>query len=375
MNSIRFFVNRHRRKVLFTLGIVGGGYALYRVYCAQKERMLVLEEEEEAERRADELVEIRLREHFESLQRMSDSSSLAAALDNLKDHLFEALDYTELTERLNKGKGHLIPQEKLQLWERLKILSFTRTVCALWAVTVLNLYTRTQLNILGRHFFINQARGFENLESMDQSIALCQQKFLGSADFLPQYGVTGLIVRMEKIVENILESKHLREPLTVGELYDIFRRILNNFPSSSLQWINYVIPENGLLYQELSSGTSTFGVSQLPRAVLSPFETERAKLEQLMAETRDVLSSNDFALILEQSLKTVLDSMMEEFNTMFEGVTSGSIPLAKLLPPVSHASTVLLEHPTKNRFINIIGNLPQVQSFYALVYANAGGIS
>jgi len=119
----RFFVNRHRRKVLFTLGIVGGGYALYRVYCAQKERMLVLEEEEEAERRADELVEIRLREHFESLQRMSDSSLLAAALDNLKDHLFEALDYTELTERLNKGKGHLIPQEKLQLWERLKILS------------------------------------------------------------------------------------------------------------------------------------------------------------------------------------------------------------------------------------------------------------
>ena len=39
----------------------------------------------------------------------------------------------------------------------------------------------------------------------DESIALCQQKFLGSADFLPQYGVTGLIVRMEKIVENILE--------------------------------------------------------------------------------------------------------------------------------------------------------------------------
>lgn len=368
-------MNRHRRKVLFTLGIVGGGYALYRVYSAQKERMLVLEEEEEAQRQADELVDTRLREHFESLQRMSDSSSLAAALDNLKDHLFEALDYTELTERLNKGKGLLNPQDKFQLWERLKILSFTRTVCALWAMTVLNLYTRAQLNILGRHFFIDQARGFENLESMDQSIALCQQKFLGSADFLPQYGVTGLIVRMEKIVENILESKHLREPLTVGELHDIFRRILNNFPSSSVHWINYVIPENRLLYQELSPGTSTFGVSQLPRAVLSPFETERAKLEQLMAETRDVLSSNDFAIILEQSLKIVLDSMMEEFSTMFEGSTSNSIPLVKLLPPVAHASTVLLEHPTKNRFINIIGNHPQVQSFYALVYANAGGLS
>lgn len=125
---------------------------------------------------------------------VTDSSSLAAPLDTLKDHLLDALDYTELTERLNKGKGHPNPHEKLQLWERLKTLSFTRTVCALWAMTVLNLYTRTRLNIRGRHFFINQARGFANLEPVDQSIALCRQKFLGSVDFLLQYGVTGLIV-------------------------------------------------------------------------------------------------------------------------------------------------------------------------------------
>ncbi|KAH9307016.1 hypothetical protein KI387_011420, partial [Taxus chinensis] len=160
------FMSRHKRKILFTAGFLGSGYALYRVYFSQKERMLALEREEEAQHRADELVETRLREHFENLQNISDSTSLAFGLESLDIRLSEELDYTELTERLSQGRGHLSSEEKLQLWERLKILSFTRTACALWAMTVLNLYIRAQLNILGRHIFIEQARGFENLESM-----------------------------------------------------------------------------------------------------------------------------------------------------------------------------------------------------------------
>ncbi|GLJ49204.1 hypothetical protein SUGI_1038690 [Cryptomeria japonica] len=375
MNSIRAFINRHRRKLFFTAGILGTGYALYRVYFAQKERMLALEREEEAQCQADELVENRLREHFENLQNISDSASLAFGLENLDIRLSEELDYTELTERLSQGRGHLSSEEKLQLWERLKILSFTRTACALWAMTVLNLYIKAQLNILGRHIFIEQARGFENVESMDQSVALCQHKFIESADYLHQYGVSGLIIQMQEVVENLLKSKDLRERFTFAELSDTFTRILEAFSSRLVHWINYVIPENGILNEELSASSSMFGVSQLPRAVLSPFQSERAKLEQLMAETHSVLSSDDFGVILELALKAVLDNMMKEFYTIFEGNTSGGIPLAKILPPVARVSSVLLEHPIKNRFINIIGNLPQVQSFYALVYANVGAMS
>ncbi|KAH9307017.1 hypothetical protein KI387_011421, partial [Taxus chinensis] len=156
-------------------------------------------------------------------------------------------------------------------------------------------------------------------------------------------------------------------------LSQVYWRFLS---SKSVQWINYVIPENGMLYEELSAGSSTFGVSQLPRcSFLVPFKLKGRKLEQLMAETRAIISSDDFGVILELSLKAVLDSMMGEFHTIFEGNTSGGIPLAKILPPVSRASTFLLEHPKKNKFINIIGNLPQVQSFYALVYANIGALS
>lgn len=36
---------------------------------------------------------------------------------------------------------------------------FTRLVVSLWAVTMLSLYIRVQVNILGRHLYIDTARG------------------------------------------------------------------------------------------------------------------------------------------------------------------------------------------------------------------------
>lgn len=39
---------------------------------------------------------------------------------------------------------------------------FTRLVVSLWAMTMLSLYIRTQVNILGRHLYIDTARGLES---------------------------------------------------------------------------------------------------------------------------------------------------------------------------------------------------------------------
>lgn len=111
--------------------------------------------------------------------------------------LAESLDLTPLTERLIQGKGQpntLSRTEQLELWDRLKVLSmeqpclvilinvficwlslitlactllfydagFTKMVSSLWAMTMLNLYIRVQVNILGRHLYIDTARGLES---------------------------------------------------------------------------------------------------------------------------------------------------------------------------------------------------------------------
>lgn len=64
--------------------------------------------------------------HFENIQRIADTTTLPHAMLYLSSRVAEELDLSHLTERLMKGKGRpntLTSLEKLELWDRLKILS------------------------------------------------------------------------------------------------------------------------------------------------------------------------------------------------------------------------------------------------------------
>ncbi|CAK9185596.1 unnamed protein product [Ilex paraguariensis] len=64
--------------------------------------------------------------HFENIQRISDMTTLPHAMLSLSSQVAEELDVMNLAERLMKGKGRpntLASSERLELWDRLKILS------------------------------------------------------------------------------------------------------------------------------------------------------------------------------------------------------------------------------------------------------------
>jgi peroxin-3 len=68
----------------------------------------------------------RLQAHFENVQLIADTTTLPHAMQYLRSRIAEELDLSQLTERLQKGKGKpytLTSSEKLELWDRLKILS------------------------------------------------------------------------------------------------------------------------------------------------------------------------------------------------------------------------------------------------------------
>lgn len=44
--------------------------------------------------------------------------------------------------------------DKYATWEEIKVLTFTRAIAASWMVSLLDLMTRVQLNILGRHLYL-----------------------------------------------------------------------------------------------------------------------------------------------------------------------------------------------------------------------------
>ncbi|KAL1317247.1 peroxisome biogenesis protein 3-2 isoform X1 [Arachis ipaensis] len=391
MLSVRDLWRRHRRKVFISVGVLGSGYLLYKLYGAHRRRLDALERELAIQRESEELMKVQLSQimqaHFENIQTISDVMTLPHAMHNLSCRVAEELDLSQLLERLLQGKGQpstLTQSEKLNLWERLKILSFTRMALSVWATTMLSLYTKVQVNILGRHLYIDTARRFESSsttvllngvqvtaqipekvgafvtnrerESGDLVDKEDQQKFLGTVDFLCQHGMPPLISDMEAATQEALKGKQLSHFFNSTALHETIMQILIIFMSqgSPHSWIKYVMPED--------SATSRID---------DPAPSDVTEFEQLMTEARAVLLSAEFGSILEICMKVVVNAVVEQMGAKFRGGSIAmGLPLARVLPQVAQMCPLLLEEPSKNQFIRIIKCIPEVEPFFTRLYAN-----
>lgn len=147
-----------------TTSCLGSGYLLYKLYNAHTRKLADLEQELANERENDEIIKTqfsfcnlspkaivfflllnnfccflissayscfwfcslcinRMKAHFENIQMIADTTTLPHAMHHLSSRLVEEIDVSSIMEKLSKGKGILIPSEKLQLWNELKILS------------------------------------------------------------------------------------------------------------------------------------------------------------------------------------------------------------------------------------------------------------
>ena len=69
---------------------------------------------------------------------------------------------------------------------------FTQMLVSLWAVTMLTLYIKVQVNILGRHLYIDTARGLESSLLLVRSILIlfpCLRYMLTYNCHLPELSV------------------------------------------------------------------------------------------------------------------------------------------------------------------------------------------
>ncbi|KAL6183263.1 hypothetical protein ACLB2K_044674 [Fragaria x ananassa] len=360
MLSFRGFWRRHKRKVLVTTGVLGGGYLLYKLYNAHTQRLADLEAELAREQESsDDLLKAKMQAHFESIQSIADTTTLPHVMHYLSSRIAEELDTTDITERLMQMKGK--SPEKLELWDRLKVISFTRMVLSLWAMTMLSLYIRVQVNILGRHLYIDTARGFgsslivEDGELIDRDD---QQKFLASSDYLSTYGMPSLILHIQAAAIEVLNGKQLTDRFNTAVLRDTIMQILDKFMStgSPHHWVNYLMPEDAR-WAELATAFSSDS-TVLP---------DVTKFEQLMLETRSVISSGEFGNIAEMALRAVVDTVVVDMGAQSGGDLSSGTPLAKVLARVAQMGPTLLAESSK--FRQIILNVPEVELFFTLIYS------
>jgi peroxin-3 len=185
-----------------------------------------------------------------------------------------------------------------------------------------------------------------------------EQKFLSSADFLVTNAMPSLISDMQGSAEEVLKGKQLKDVITTRVLQETVMQIVDVFMStgSPHHWVDYLMMPQDTKLSRTTSDSSDEAVS---------------KFHQLMVETREVLISTEFTNIVEISLKCFTDVLVEEMETQTEagGLATGK-PLAKVLPQIEKTMNVITAEPSKNRFLQIIRDLPEVKLFFTLLYAN-----
>lgn len=273
------------------------------------------------EKQADENV----RNHFNSIQKISDNTTMPSILPHIRDRLSKLIDISDLTERLMRAKTSEEPlsaTEKYGLWEELKILSFTRTCTAAVAVSLLDLFLRVQLNIVGRYLYLDSA--LEIQQDIGPALSKeCQHRYLAYADYLPQQGIEILLELVRQSVEEVLNGTPLTSRFTQEQLQQLLTQIHDAFWSKTSQgsWRKLLLPDE---VERVAEGSE-----------------DDMRLNVLLGETHKVLASPEFVRLTKLCTTAALEVLSERLFEAFSDPSSG-IPLPKIIPLVAGKSSELL---------------------------------
>ncbi|XP_060763581.1 peroxisomal biogenesis factor 3 [Neoarius graeffei] len=353
LSSTWNFIKRHKRKFIFAGAFAGGVYLLGK-YAQRK-----LQEMQERET-AEYIAQARRQFHFESNQRTCNMTVLSL-LPTLREAIIHHLNSESLTALLKSR-----PANKIEIWEDLKTISFTRSIVAVYSTCMLVVLLRVQLNIIGGYLYLDNSV-IKN-GTMPLAPPEVQQKYLSSIQHLLGDGLIELITVVKKAVQEILGPISLKQSLSLQELEQHIIQIRQQVEENSgtkfrpLSW--YMMPDEEKPLADQACGLTENDVTTI----------------KLLNETRDMLENPDFTTILGACLNRgfshFLDNMAEFFRPPQGDATPSStpdsllhvsLPLAKIIPIANgQIHSICSEIPSQ--FVQDLLMTQQVKEFAANVY-------
>uniref|UniRef100_A0A8C6MWS0 Peroxisomal biogenesis factor 3 n=1 Tax=Mus spicilegus TaxID=10103 RepID=A0A8C6MWS0_MUSSI len=328
LRSMWNFLKRHKKKCIFLGTVLGGVYILGK-YGQKKIREI---QEREA---AEYIAQARRQYHFESNQRTCNMTVLSM-LPTLREALMQQLNSESLTALLKSR-----PSNKLEIWEDLKIISFTRSIVAVYSTCMLVVLLRVQLNIIGGYIYLDNATVGKNGTTILAPPDV-QQQYLSSIQHLLGDGLTELVTVIKQAVQRILGSVSLKHSLSLLDLEQKLKEIRILVEQHQSSWNDKDVSRSSLCQymmpdEETPLAAQAYGLSHRDITTI-----------KLLNETRDMLESPDFSTVLNTCLNRgfsrLLDNMAEFFRpteqdlqhgNSINSLSSVSLPLAKIIPIVN----------------------------------------
>lgn len=265
--------------------------------------------------------------HFEANQRTA-NATLNSLMPGLRGSLLNELNCERLTDQLK-----LRPTNKVAIWSELKILAFTRTLVSVYSTCILTLTLKVQLNIIAGYIYSrNETKGDQPLT---QEETAAQQKYIESIQWFLGTGSHKLCDLVHHSVEKELMNVSLKQAFTFSAFQELVGKVRSSIESTvdssiSSPFVSFITPLTSEK-MDMTDCQSTFS------------------LDRLLAETNDILNSNDYRIILQLMIDNGFDLLYKQVTKVFtplvvdpqtahsfgdsDGVTVG-IPIARIIPPL-----------------------------------------
>eukprot|EP01026_Neomeris_dumetosa_P067715 TRINITY_DN6610_c0_g2_i2.p2 TRINITY_DN6610_c0_g2~~TRINITY_DN6610_c0_g2_i2.p2 ORF type:complete len:402 (-),score=46.88 TRINITY_DN6610_c0_g2_i2:830-2035(-) len=325
--------------------------------------------------------EQKLAGHFESVKKVALQVTLPLELVKLKQHVFEVADVDKLTKQLRdarQGTLQLTSEEKQEVWNQLKVVSFERMVSLVWLMPFLQLLVLTQLGVLGRYLYLSSSMqeswygetwlgwAWKKVNKIINSESRSQEVYTFSQEFQQRYMelfkrlVPGVTQEFMKGVGEVCQTQISPWKLTDSFDLRLFESVIADLHEVSAQRWDLL----------LSEWLPSF---QMPPNESGLNENESKLLKDMWQEVIQIVQSHRFALVLREMVTQMAETANEEIVKTWPspppqtGEDSPGLPLAKVVPLLPTVSKNI-SSPTEGVF-TALADLDNVKDFCAAVYS------
>jgi len=293
MSSVVNWVKRHRRKFLLGGALVGGIYVVGKVAEWHLARTQELEAKKVVEK-------VRKQSHFAAAENTC-IHTLEALFPTLKRAVETQLDSERVTAVL---KNKPPPVEKLQLWEELKVISFSRCFFLVVGGVFLSVMIRVQLNILAGYLYVQEIDGQpqslnNNREHKPNISVTVQEKFLNICTYFVSEGVEKLCVVVSECIERVTKHLSLKQNMRLEDIDSTFNQIYEEFVD--LSGDNNIFTSPGTYFLPEDDDNFFTDVTA----------SDQDLLKQMLADTLDVVENEDTQSLTKQVCKQGLSHLLD----------------------------------------------------------------
>lgn len=386
------FLRRHKRKFV-TAGVLSAG--VYYVYSYATSKLRDISDRASDERTAKENLKRRFKQNQQDA-----TYNVIGFLPALSERILEALKVESITAELQAQKqgrstttsglgeddnasirsgyseithSTLGRKSKLELWNDVKITSITRILSLYYCISLLVVFTRIQLNLIGRGSYVASVMSVVNddgdatitlqdngLDQDDTVNSTLNRQYMTFIWFLLNRGWSGVVARVQGAVEEVFSRLEVREEITLSQVRLLASRVrgiveFNESGESHHNWLPYVLPSADEELFVLSQG------GQETNAV-SP------ELRSLLDESAKEMGSSESAILISRCLDLGLSQLLEvKLKGAFQD--REKMRVANVLPVMTREAHIVgLGQP--NEFLEAINNISELDGFSARLFTS-----